>query len=284
MLQKNLQERLFFYYFHEFTLTGIYSQDIVERLSAKLKTGYIIMFRSVLNSARGERRIKDLLRKNHITPQEEAYFKSFGPNSSVRCLGYLTSLVLCASSAGILGETPNALVSNFISDLAFIRTNCDEITVYLNTQMSFGFVELIGIVVYSFMIQLVYVSASFISVGLSTNSKDKITTGYFTLALYTYVMLGILSLFLTLENPLGYQPGDFPGDVFLNDLIDCLDEARQNALGIMNKNLEMGSSNLLMSDDIFPDLPEADKNPIHSKRTPSPLVYPSDHTEAKHEC
>eukprot|EP01042_Synura_sphagnicola_P000903 gene903-1009_t len=150
--------------------------------------------------------------------------------------------------------------------------------------MPFGFVEIVGIVVYAFMIQLIYVSASFISVGLATKSNDNIYTGYFTLALYTYVMLGILSLFLTLENPLGYQPGDFPGDVFLNDLIDCLDEARQNALGIMNKNLEMGSSNLLMSDDIFPDLPEADKNPTHSKRTPSPLVYPSDHTEAKHEC
>ena len=237
------------------------------------------MFRSVLNNARGERKIKDLLEKNHLTAQEEAYFKSCGSISTVRCLGYLTSLALSASTAGILGETPNALVSNFISDLAFIRTNCDDIAVYLNSQMPFGLVELVGIVVTSFMIQLIYVSASFITVGLATSSDDNIYTGYFTLALYTYVMLGILTLFLTLENPLGYQPGDFPGDVFLNDLIDCLDEARQDALGIMNVNLEMTSSNLLMSDSVFPhhvddEIAESPMN--HKARTPSPskLICP----------
>jgi len=134
------------------------------------------------------------------------------------------------------------------------------------------------------MIQLIYSSSSFISVGLANNSEDSIYTGYFTVALYTYVMLGILTLFLVLENPMGYDTGDFPGDVYLNDLIKCLDEARHNALEMMNKNLEMSSSDLLMSDDVLPDRHEASEDPrsLNSRscytRTPSPcaLVYPSD--------
>ena len=261
-----------------------YIQEAVERLSKKLKTGYIIMFRAVLNNTRGESRIKDLLNTKHITAQEEAYFKSFGPQSSIRCLGYLTSLVLCASTAGVLGDAPNPIISSFLSDLTFIRTNCDDISMYLNSQMPFALVEIVGIVVFSFMIQLIYSSSSFISVGLANNSEDSIYTGYFTVALYTYVMLGILTLFLVLENPMGYDTGDFPGDVYLNDLIKCLDEARHNALEMMNKNLEMSSSDLLMSDDVLPDRHEASEDPrsLNSRscytRTPSPcaLVYPSD--------
>ncbi len=64
------------------------------------------------------------------------------------------------------------------------------------------------------MIQLVYVCSSFISLGLKNSDSSSLTTGYLTVLLYSFVLLGLLKLFHTLANPMGYDSADFPGDSY----------------------------------------------------------------------
>eukprot|EP01041_Mallomonas_annulata_P003269 gene3269-6472_t len=219
--------------------------------SKKLSSGLIIVFRSVVNSARGQRLLEDLTDQGHITIEEDEYFSSLSGRTLLHSVGYLNTLVHHAAAVGLFGPNPQQLVSQTMVDLTFIRGNGADVGMYLDCQLPYAFVEVVSIVVYAFIVQLVLVSSSYISSGLSQNKPSEMVTGYFTIILYTYVMLGLLNLFVKLENPLGLYANDLPVDTYMKNICDGLEDVRITALRLLEKNLRTGSMNFILNKDVF---------------------------------
>lgn len=184
-------------------------------------SGYLLLyFRLVINAARGEKNLKDLVEKGYITPADQLYFHSIGP-VPVHATVLLNIIIQDAANAGLLETIPGTVVSNlgsFMDDLRVIRAQGIDIGMYINTQLPFPFIQIVSAVVYGLLIQLVYVSASFISEGVKNKDNSLFTTGYLTILLYSFVHLGLLKLFVVLENPLGYDPVDLPTETYFKAL------------------------------------------------------------------
>ncbi len=77
------------------------------------------------------------------------------------------------------------------------------VSMYIDVQLPYPFIQIVTAVVYAFLIQLILVCSSFVSAGAKSGDQADITTGYVTIVLYTFVLLGLLRLFEVLSNPLG---------------------------------------------------------------------------------
>eukprot|EP01041_Mallomonas_annulata_P012797 gene12797-26979_t len=219
--------------------------------SKKLKSALIITYRSVVNSARGQRLLEDLTGQGHITIEEDEYFSSLSGRNLLHSAGYLNTLLHHAAAVGLFGKNPEELVVKTMVDLTYIRGNGADVGMYLDCQIPYAFVEVVSIVVYAFTVQLVLVCSSYISHGLYANTPSDMVTGYMTIIMYTYVMLGLINLFIKLENPLGLYVNDFPVNTYMKNICDGLEDVRVTALNLLEKNLETGSINFIMNNDVF---------------------------------
>ena len=95
-------------------------------------------------------------------------------------------------------------------------------------------------VAYAFLIQLVLVCSSFVSRGISTNETSDISTGYITIVLYNFVLLGLLRLFEVLSNPLGDDAADFPGDSYMVSFERNLYNMLVNAFALVHSDGLLG--------------------------------------------
>lgn len=216
---------------------------ILKRLSGL----FIFCFRLLLNSARQEenstRPWDDLIADEYITDIDVTHFKSFraGP-THVLCL--IICLLQEAARDGLLGPTPgygDVNLKILMDNISSIRMNMSMITCYIDTQVPYPFVHILTLSVYAFMIQLIYVCAGFVSLGIHENDSTVVGVGYITVTLYAFVLLGYLKLYTTLENPLGVDAADFPSDTYVVNLSNTLSTIRQSSMGLPTSPVSLES-------------------------------------------
>jgi len=142
-----------------------------------------------------------------------------------------------ACREGFISELNLQQLSKLLAD---IQGSVCGVQMYLTTQMSYPFVQMVTLIVYFFLIQLVYVCAGYISDGFANNHASSFVTGYITGILYTFVLFGLLKLDRVLSNPLGNDPADFPCDEMCTNLAAGLSDVRTNSFSLLfNKEKSM---------------------------------------------
>jgi hypothetical protein len=114
-----------------------------------------------------------------------------------------------------------------------------EMTV--NVQVAYPFVQMVAMVVFAFLIQLIVVCAAFIAGGLVDQSnKGDLVIGYLTVSLYSIVLLGLLRLFEVLSNPLGDDFADFPIQTYVKNFRKTISSITTHSFVLLESNGMMG--------------------------------------------
>jgi len=160
---------------------------------------------------RGEKELTDLQNREVLNEEDYLYLKT--AREPVHAVAKLTDLVhesfhdgLFKNDFGISQTTMTVLHNNLLS----LRQNMSNRILYVNVQVAYPFIQIISAVVYCFLIQLFFVCAAFISRGIAENDTSYMITGFLTIVLYNFVLLGLLRLYDILANPLGDDAADFP--------------------------------------------------------------------------
>ena len=96
------------------------------------------------------------------------------------------------------------------NNLLSLRQNMSNKILYVDVQVAYPFMLITSAVVYCFLIQLFFVSPAFISRGIAENDTSYMITGFLTIILYRFVLLGLLLWWCDiLSNPLGNDVGNF---------------------------------------------------------------------------
>ena len=141
------------------------ARDLMKRISGIT----ILSFRLLMNSARAEKDIDDLAEDGYITQEEKAYFNSQPNGNPVNACQVIIHYLLDASDKGLLGngETKGTNLLLLNQCVMNLRSNLSSADMFVNVQVPYPFVQLVAVVVYSFLIQLIIICASFISNGIA---------------------------------------------------------------------------------------------------------------------
>jgi len=197
--------------------------------------------RLLFNKNRREDGMLDLVTKGIISGEDESFYTGDNANSLFP-LCTICMRLQDARDEGLLGKEScqaDFNLKQLLDHVSTLRANASLATVYITTQLPYPFVQIVVSVVYAFLIQLIFVCSSFISTGIYQERVQKQTAtlvghGYLTIILYSFVLLGMLSLFRQLSNPLGRDASDLPGDTFLADLEKTLTRIQTNAFEQMS--------------------------------------------------
>jgi len=165
--------------------------------------------------------------------------------SPVDCCFIIGTLLQDAAYDGLLGEggTKTSSFSLLLNDLSSIRQQCAELDKCVNCQIPYPLVQMIVIVVYGFIAQLVYVGAGFIAAGMNV-------TGLLTVCISSFVVIGALKVFVLVSDPFGDDAADFPGNYY------C-DKFEQHMLAVRNNYSQVSMSTSMFH---FEDRREIEKD------------------------
>jgi hypothetical protein len=94
----------------------------------------------------------------------------------------------------VRGAFTDSTVLLLQTQMTELRNNCGDAMLYIQTQLPYAAIQIISVVVFAFLTQLIVVSGGLIGTGLRNNALEAIFMGYFTLALVTFIYLGLLNL------------------------------------------------------------------------------------------
>lgn len=215
------------------------------RLTAKAKvlsqklSGYLILtYRLLINSARKTfKNLDDLAELEIITAEETELLHNLKGNQILHALGLVLDVCHEAAEEGLLGRYPGPADSNLMILLNLteaMRARTDAVLTSVNVQLPYSFVQIVTFVVYASLIQLIYVCSSFVAAGMdpskAIDQSTNLTTGYLTIILYSFVLLGMLRLYVILENPLGDDISDFPMQTYFNTYKNNIESCRAQVL------------------------------------------------------
>lgn len=230
-------------------ITSAYGNDRAQlRETAHLLTSKIISYlilshRLLFLQSKEIKAYDDLVIKGHLNQDEYQYFCSLDGNP-VHPLSLISSLLQQAARMGLLGGR-DVVASNLkmlINDLSSVRSSIGTVSLNINTQMPYPFVQLISATCHCFMVQLIYVCSAYISYGLASDEtvgKAALTTGYLTIITYAFVLFGLLRIFDMMGDPLGDDGADFPGYSYMESF-------EKNMLAIRNNTLSQADDSGLL--------------------------------------
>ena len=163
-----------------------------------------------------------LVRRGLLTAAEAAQLA--GHRSTNVVVGWMLRDLAALADRGFLLNAGPAM-GNLNGLVARVRTTLVDIPMYVNVQMPYVVVSLTACVVHVFLLQVVYVSASYIGAGISTPGLgSKAFSGLFSVIVVPTVFLTTLKLQALLANPLSDDSAtDFPVELLLSSYATSLD-------------------------------------------------------------
>jgi len=164
------------------------------------------------NNSRDEKDLTDLHNRGVLNEDDFRFFMSINAQP-VHAVTKLMDLVHESFRKGLSKSehgTSQATMTLMHNTLLSLRQNISNVYLYVDVQVAYPFIQIISAVVYCFLIQLFFVCAAFISRGIAENDTSYMITGFLTIVLYNFVLLGLLRLYDILANPLGDDAADFP--------------------------------------------------------------------------
>jgi len=141
----------------------------------------------------------------------------------VDCCYIIGTLLQEAANEGLLGDGGNktASFSVLLRDLSVVRQECAELDKCVSCQIPYPLVQMIAIVVYGFLAQLIYVGAGFIAANMKV-------TGLLTVCISSFVLMGALKIFVIISDPFGNDAADFPGNYYCTRFENNMVEMQSN--------------------------------------------------------
>ncbi|CAE7813337.1 unnamed protein product [Symbiodinium microadriaticum] len=228
----------------------------------------------IYKNANGTSDVSDLIGRGLLTQGEAAILigadthagtlnRSLGRVSPGQAYSWANMTMERIGAAGLLGpaldSSAHHMVS-FFSDLSVIQAAACDVSMYVDVQLPYPFVQMTVVLVYAFLAQLMIVTAGLIGYGLETNDSSYVVTGYITSLLLSFVLLGILQMYDMLSNPLGEDPADFPVSTYMHE-----GEAEVDDLvnGIWSASIAAGAGGIIPDVRIKPaDLRSGGSTPL----------------------
>lgn len=252
-IRKHLQAVMSSGYELVIIFAGILSSDVKDATSGEQKkrvrmekerlmkqvTGLLVLtLRLLFNSARGSTDFADLMKRGVISEDDFNYFMSINATSLHVC-AILLNYIQEAARQGLLGQQHGVSEANMQilqNSVLNLRANAASVSMYIDVQMPYPFIQIISAVTYMFIIQLILVCSAFVAQGFANNDSANMTTGLLTISLYNFVLLGLLRLFDVLYNPLGDDAADYPGDTYMQEFETNLHSVSRNAFVLIDNN------------------------------------------------
>lgn len=200
-------------------------------------TGLIIAtFHLLCNNAREEKDLSDLLKRGVISEDDHRYFMSINPGP-VHAVAKIMDIIHESFRLGSFtnnhgtDQATNVVMHN---SLLSLRQNMANVFLFVDVQVAYPFIQIIAAVVYCFLIQLFFVTAAFMSRGIATGDISDLITGFLTIILYNFVLLGLLRLFEILANPLGDDAADFPMYTYITRYEKTLNDLVKDGMTLIN--------------------------------------------------
>mmetsp|Transcript_18549 Transcript_18549/g.30912 ORF Transcript_18549/g.30912 Transcript_18549/m.30912 type:complete len:447 (+) Transcript_18549:220-1560(+) len=174
-----------------------------------LNLGHALMYKSCNKNTD----LSDLLQRGVITKTEMAYIHSVKGYSPNLIYSWISILIHRLGNAGLLGDMLGEGGVNMkllLQDLEIIRANNSMVVVYIKSQLPYSLVQVVAVVVYTFVVQATLVAAGTIGDGLRVNSSTLVFSAYFTLSILCFVFIGLITIYRLLTDPLGNDAADFP--------------------------------------------------------------------------
>lgn len=197
------------------TLSEVSPEEMLDSRRAQqqiyryLNLGHAMMYKA----CNKDTDLTDLYKRGILTKTEMAYIHSVKGYSPNLIYSWIFILIQRLGSAGLLGDMLGEGAVNMkllLQDLEIIRANNSMVTVYIKSQLPYCLVQVVAIVVYTFMFQATVVAAGTIGEGIKNGSGKDVFSAYLTLTLMTFVFMGLISIYRLLNDPLGNDAADFP--------------------------------------------------------------------------
>ena len=174
-----------------------------------LNLGHALMYKSCNKNTD----LNDLYRRGILTKTEMAYIHSVKGYSPNLIYSWIAILIHRLGNAGLLGDLLGEGAINMkllMQDLELIRANNSMVIVYIKSQLPYALVQVVAVVVYTFIFQATVVAAGTIGDALKKGNANAVFSGYFTLTIMCFVFIGLISIYRLLNDPLGNDAADYP--------------------------------------------------------------------------
>ena len=140
--------------------------------------------------------------------------------------------MLFTGDTGISGLREADILVKSITDL---RHHLRSVMVFVDVQLPLPFIQIVSAVVWAFMIQLVLMCSSYVAFGWQNHDGPSVTTGYITIVLYSFALLGLLRLFHVLSNPMdSTHKSNFPHETYMREYIQNLHTIRAEGFAFVS--------------------------------------------------
>jgi Bestrophin, RFP-TM, chloride channel len=137
-------------------------RGLAESASRKIIGLLMLHVRLLFNTAREDQSFYDLVDQKFITREEHEYLKSLNV-STMDAMRMVTQLLQEAAHPSVeLIITPGATLPPITSCISGITGACAVVQAYTDVQLPYGFIQMISVILYAFLIQLLYVCAGFV--------------------------------------------------------------------------------------------------------------------------
>ena len=131
---------------------------------------------------------------------------------------------LRTGDTGVSGLREADILVKSITDL---RYHIRSVMVFIEVQLPLPFIQIVSAVVWAFMVQLILMCSSYVAFGRQHRDGPSVTTGYITIVLYSFALLGLLRLFHVLSNPMdSTHKSNFPHETYMREYVQNLHTIR----------------------------------------------------------
>jgi hypothetical protein len=204
----------------------------------------LLIYRLLINHSQGlDEDYKDLVTEGFLSTDEYKYIKSVRKGRISLVTSMIMNHIHIAAENGIFGDYPgiaDARVLSVTKDIIVLRDQVALVQLYIDIQIPFPFVQLVAGVVFAFIMQLIFVTSTFLNYGFAEKERAFLGLGYLTINLYTFVLLGLLKMFVVYSNPLGNHAANFPVVFYYARFMEDLKSMMEKSFALIDSKSKLG--------------------------------------------
>jgi hypothetical protein len=155
------------------------TRDVAFAYAKKLEGLLLLSFRLLINQVRRDVDFMDLVDQEFLTMDEYDYFTSL-ESDPLNSIVLIMNMIHEAGAYGFFGKFPgvaDARLQYATERVAALRHHSSHLMMYIDVQIPFPFVQLVSGTVYAFIMQLIFVSSTYINYGIYTHQRAYMGTG-----------------------------------------------------------------------------------------------------------
>eukprot|EP00741_Cyanophora_paradoxa_P017458 tig00020965_g16867.t1 len=155
------------------------------------------------------KRYDDLVREGLMTEEELALLKPVNNKWQI-CFGWAMCILRELFKQTRFQAAPPNMCFGFQRDLVDAQYAAGEALGIMSTPIPYAYAHLLSVMTKFHLVFITLYGASVIGVGFLNMQAERIVLGYLIISFNVLIFEGILLLYVELDNPMGFDPADFP--------------------------------------------------------------------------